>query len=64
VLGEFIAANRGLDGLVRLVQTNGNGPATLGLSVADVEAQWNAFLKARCEVPSADTTGTGDEAGR
>jgi hypothetical protein len=39
VLGEFIVATWGGDGLVRLVQTNGNVSATLGLSVANVEAQ-------------------------
>ena len=61
VLGEFIVATWGLDGLVRLVQTNGNVPATLGLSVADFEAQWYAFLKARYGVPSADSIRSGDE---
>lgn len=63
VLGEFIVTTWGVDGLVRLVQTNGNVPATLGLSVADFEAQWYAFLKAGYGVPSTDTTGAGDEAG-
>jgi hypothetical protein len=53
VLGEFIVANWGLDGMVRLVQTNGNVPDTLGLSVADFEARWYAFLKANYGVPSA-----------
>ena len=51
-------------GLVRLVQTNGNVPATLGLGAADFEAQWYAFSKARYGVPAADTNGRGDEAGR
>ena len=60
VLGEFIVANWGLDGMVRLVQTNGNVPDTLGLSVADFEARWYAFLKANYGVPSASSIGTGD----
>ena len=60
VLGEFIVANWGLDGMVRLVQTNGNVPDTLGLSVADFEARWYAFLKANYGVPSAYSIGTGD----
>jgi hypothetical protein len=60
VLGEFIVANWGLDGMVRLVQTNGNVPDTLGLSVADFEARWYAFLKARYGVPSAHSSRTGD----
>jgi len=64
VLGEFIVARWGVDSLFRLVQTNGNVPATLGLSVADFEAQWYAFLKATYGVPSADSTRSGDESGR
>ncbi|MBE3071668.1 MAG: hypothetical protein IMZ67_01720, partial [Acidobacteria bacterium] len=61
VLGECIVANWGLDGLVRLVKSNGNVSATLGLSVADFEAQWYAFLKAKYSVPSADSIRTGDD---
>ena len=60
VLGEFIVANWGLDGMVRLVQTNGNVPDTLGLSVADFEARWYAFLKTKYGVPSAYSIRTGD----
>ncbi len=60
VLGEFIVANWGLDGMVRLVQTNGNVSGTLGLSVADFEARWYAFLKTKYEVPSAHSIRTGD----
>ena len=52
VLGEFIVANWGIDGLVRLVQANGDLPATLGLSVTDFEARWYAFLKGNYGVPS------------
>jgi hypothetical protein len=60
VLGEFIVADWGLDGMVRLVQTNGNVSATLGLGVADFEARWYAFLEAKYGVPSAHSTRTGD----
>ena len=61
VLGEFIVANWGLDGLVRLVQSNANVSATFGLSVADFEARWYAFLEAKSPgVPSANSIRTGD----
>ena len=52
VLGEFIVADWGLDGLIRLVQSNGNVSATLGLSVAEFESRWHAFLKAKYGVPT------------
>jgi hypothetical protein len=61
VLGEFIVANWGLDGMVRLVKTNGNLPDTLGLSVAEFETRWYAFLKAQYGVPSILSTVAGSD---
>lgn len=53
VLGEFIVATWGLDGLVGLIRSNGNVPGTLGVSVAEFEQRWYAFLSARYGLPIA-----------
>jgi len=51
VLGEFIVATWRTDGLVRLVRSNGDIPATFGISVAEFEARWYADLRARYGTP-------------
>lgn len=53
VLGQFIVATWGLEGLVGLIRSNGNVPGTLGVSVAEFEQRWYAFLKARYGLPIA-----------
>lgn len=52
VLGQFIVARWGLDGLVRLIRTNGNVPSALGVSVPEFEARWRAFLHAEYGLPA------------
>ncbi len=45
VLGEFIVTRWGRDALVRLVQANGNIERVLGISVAEFERRWYAFVE-------------------
>jgi len=51
VLGEYIVRQWGMDGLVRLIRTNGGVQAALGVSVAEFEAGWRAFLQAEYGLP-------------
>jgi hypothetical protein len=51
VLGEFIVATWGVEGLVRLVRANGQIPSALGLGVREFEQQWCAFLQAKYRTP-------------
>jgi hypothetical protein len=44
-IGEFVVARAGRPGLVRLVQTNGDTAAVLGLSPSGFEAAWYAFVR-------------------
>jgi hypothetical protein len=53
ILGEFIVEAWGLDGLVRLVQTNGDLPRALRVTTAEFESAWRAFLHARYGLPAA-----------
>jgi hypothetical protein len=51
VLAEYIVHTWGLDGLVRLVQHNGDLAVALGVTTATFEAGWYAFLHARYGLP-------------
>jgi hypothetical protein len=51
VLGEFIVETWGLDGLIRLVQLNGDVAAACGLTTAEFEARWHGFLRAKYGTP-------------
>ena len=51
VLGQFIVGQWGLDGLVRLIRTNGNLPSALGISASEFESRWHAFLHAEYGLP-------------
>jgi hypothetical protein len=51
VLGEFVVATWGQDGLLRLVRSNGQVQATFGVSVTEFEQRWYAFLQAKYRVP-------------
>ncbi len=44
LLGDYIVQRWGLDGLVRLIQHNGDLPAALGVTNAAFETGWHAFL--------------------
>jgi hypothetical protein len=44
VLGEFIVATWGRDGLIRLIQANGDLSGTVGLTAAEFEQRWYAFV--------------------
>jgi len=46
-IGEFVVARNGREGLVRLVQANGDTAAALGLSPSAFEAAWYAFVRER-----------------
>jgi hypothetical protein len=52
VLGEFIVAAWGADGLIRLIQRNGDLPIALGTSTAEFESRWHAFLQAKYGLPA------------
>jgi hypothetical protein len=47
LLAEFIVERFGLEGLRRLIQAEGDVAATFGMSVAEFERQWRAFVVAR-----------------
>ena len=51
VLGEYIVHEWGMDGLIRLIQANGNVQAAFGTSVGEFEAGWRAFLHANYGLP-------------
>jgi hypothetical protein len=46
-IGEFVAATGGRQALVRLIQTNGDTAAVLGLSPRAFEDAWYAFVRER-----------------
>ena len=46
-LGEFVVARGGPAALVGLIRANGDTQAALGLSSAQFEAQWYAFVRER-----------------
>ncbi|MBP1634625.1 MAG: hypothetical protein H6Q10_1199 [Acidobacteria bacterium] len=52
VLGEFIVGTWGANGLIRLIQRNGDVQAALGLTVAAFESRWHAFLHAEYGLPA------------
>jgi hypothetical protein len=45
LIGEFIVATWGRDGLVRLVAANGDIPRTCGVAVEEFERRWAAFVR-------------------
>jgi hypothetical protein len=47
LIGEFVVARGGLAGLRDLIRTNGNTLAVLGLSSAQFEAAWYAWVRER-----------------
>jgi hypothetical protein len=47
VLGEFITTRWGRDGFVRLIQANGDLRGALGISPAEFETAWAAWVRAR-----------------
>lgn len=51
VLGEYIVQRWGLDGLVRLIQRNGDLAAALGVTTAEFESGWHAFLHEKYGLP-------------
>ncbi len=51
VLGEFIVETWGMDGLIRLVQLNGDVAAACGLPVAEFESRWYGFMRAKYGTP-------------
>lgn len=51
VLGEFIVEAWGIDGLIRLVQLNGDVAAACGVPVAEFEARWHGFLRTKYGTP-------------
>lgn len=51
VLGEFIVESWGPDGLIRLVQLNGDVAAAFGVPVAEFEARWYGFLRTKYGTP-------------
>lgn len=51
VLGEFIVETWGLDGLVRLVQANGDVRATFGVTTEQFESAWHLFLNRKYALP-------------
>ncbi|HET9318083.1 MAG TPA: hypothetical protein VFQ51_20990 [Vicinamibacteria bacterium] len=46
-LAEFVVATYGRDALLRLIRANGDLAAVLGLTAADFERDWYAFVEAR-----------------
>jgi hypothetical protein len=47
VLGEFIVSTWDMGALIRLIQTNGNVGQVLGLTEAQFEQRWYAFLRTK-----------------
>ncbi len=52
VLGEYIVARWGLDGLVRLIQRNGDLATALGVTTAEFESGWYTFLHGKYGLPA------------
>ena len=51
LIGEFIVSEWGLDGMVRLIRANGDLQTTVGLTDAQFEARWYAFLRSKYGLP-------------
>ena len=51
VLAEYIVHEWGMDGLLRLIRTNGNVPGALAVSVPEFEAGWRAYLHEKYGLP-------------
>jgi hypothetical protein len=51
LLGEFIVATWGSDGLVRLVRVNGDVASALYVTVTEFEARWYTFLRGKYGTP-------------
>jgi hypothetical protein len=51
VLAEYIVHEWGMDGLLRLIRTNGNVPEALRVSVPEFEAGWRAYLHQKYGLP-------------
>jgi hypothetical protein len=47
VLGEFIVSRWGRAAFVRMIETNADIPAVLGVSTAEFETAWRAFVRQR-----------------
>jgi hypothetical protein len=47
LLGEFVVASWGRDGLLRLIRANGDTSSALGLSSSAFEEAWFAFVRER-----------------
>jgi hypothetical protein len=47
VLGEFIVTRWGRPAFVRLIETNADLPAVLGVSTAEFEAAWQSYVRQR-----------------
>ena len=47
LLGELVVARFGREGLLRMIQSNGDTAGSLGLATAAFEAEWRAFVRAR-----------------
>jgi len=51
VLGEYIVQRWGLDGLVRLIQRNGDLGTAFGVTTAEFESGWHVFLHEKYGLP-------------
>jgi hypothetical protein len=47
VLGEFIMSRWGRPAFLRLIETNADLPAVLGMSSAEFEAAWQSYVRQR-----------------
>lgn len=45
LLGEFVVASWGKDGLARLIQTNGDLPRVCGVTAQEFEQRWASFVR-------------------
>lgn len=52
VLGEYLVARWGQDGLVRLIRLNGDVPAALGVGIGELESGWRGFLHEQYGLPA------------
>jgi hypothetical protein len=50
LLGEFVVTRFGRPALIRLIQTNADLQGVLGLSAAEFEAAWFAFVRERYQI--------------
>jgi hypothetical protein len=47
LLGEFIVASWGRDGLIRLIQSNGDLPRVCGVTAQEFEQRWASFVRGK-----------------